>query len=343
MIFKEFKTLLEMLTVLPDDESCRKHFELIRWDDGIPACPACSSKEHYALKSRGVHKGLYKCGQCNRKYTVSVGTMFESSHVGFRKWYIAIYLFQAHKKGISSIQLSKDIGTTQRTAWFMLHRIRHSMTIELEEQLEGTVELDETFVGGKNKNRHNNKKVEQSQGRSFKDKTPVMGMLQEAVTEIIERPNKNDPEKTVKEKIYHKTAIVKCQVIANTKSEQIQPVIRKNVKPNSILVSDEWIAYRGLSDTYDHRIVDHRARQYVNEAGDTSNALEGFWTWLKRSYVGIYHNMSGKHLQAYCEEHSFRYATHRMKDRERFDLTLQLSTKKRITYKALIGKETPAA
>ncbi|MBL7691826.1 MAG: IS1595 family transposase [Flavipsychrobacter sp.] len=333
----DFKSLFDMLHALPDDTACREYLELIYWNN-TPTCPHCQCQAHYILKTKGEFKGMYKCKGCKQRYNVAYGTMFEASHISYRKWLIAIYIVSAHKKGISSHQLSRDLSVTQRTAWFMLHRIRHSMGLEQQEQLEGTVQLDETFCGGKNKNRHWDKKVEHSQGRTFIDKTPVMGMLQQAETEIIERPHKVIPGKIVKEKVYRKTAVVKCKVVPNTQAATLQPIIKQHVAENSIIVSDEWVAYHGLNAAYDHRIIDHRAKQYVDAAGNTTNALEGFWTWIKRSQMGIHHIISRKHLQKYADENAFRYTTCRMKDKQRFDLTLQQANNPRITYKQLTGK-----
>ncbi|MBX2906676.1 MAG: IS1595 family transposase [Taibaiella sp.] len=334
-----FNTFFEMLSALPDDTACRLYLEQILWN-GIPTCPICQCKEHYKLTTKGEFKGQYKCKDCKKRYTVAIGTIFEGSHIPYRKWFIAIFLFQAHKKGISSLQLHRDLGLTQKTCWFMLHRIRKVMGVTDEEaQMDGTVQLDESFVGGKNKNRHHDKKVPHSQGRAFIDKTPVLGMLQQPVKEVIERPHKVIPGKIVKETIYHKTAVVKCKVVPNTQGETLKPIINKHVKDGSIVVSDEWMAYHGLNAKYDHRVIDHRAKQYVDQAGNTTNDLEGFWTWLKRSNMGIYHVMSRKHLQAYANENAFRYNNFRLKDKPRFDLTLQQSNTPRLTYKQLIGKK----
>lgn len=333
----DFKSLYHMLTALPDNTACRQYIELHYWNN-IPTCPHCNCKEHYKLNIKGQFNGLYKCKDCKKRYTVAIGTMFEASPIPYRKWLIAIYIVSAHKKGISSHQLAKDIDVQQRTAWFMLHRIRHSMAMDIAEQMQGRIELDETFVGGKNKNRHWDKKIPHSQGRSFLDKTPIMGMLQESEYEIIERPHKTNPLKTVKEKVIKKQAIVKCHVVTDTSTKSLQPIINKYVKPGSVLISDEWLGYHGLNAKYDHRIVDHTAKQYVNANGDTSNALEGFWTWIKRSQMGIYHVISKKHAQAYADENAFRYTTCRMKDKLRFDLTLQQANKPRLTYKQLTGK-----
>lgn len=198
----KFNSFVQMLDALPDERSCRLFLENVRWDNK-PVCPHCGSvnEHHYRLKTRGEFKGLYKCKDCRERFTVTVGTMFEGSHVPLRKWFIAMYIFSAHKKGISSIQLSKDLGITQKSAWFLLSRLRANFNKPCELCFNGTIEADETFVGGKNRNRHASKKIAGSQGRSAADKVPVIGVAQKQVVEYVLRPHKVIPGRTVKEKI----------------------------------------------------------------------------------------------------------------------------------------------
>jgi hypothetical protein len=213
-----------------------------------------------------------------------------------------------HKRGISSVQLSKDIGVTQKTAWFILQRLRWAFSNENEEaQLSGLIASDETFVGGKNKNRHHDKKVANSQGRAFIDKTPVLGLLQTEVKEYVERPHKVIPGRTVKEKVIIAPAVIRCTVIPDTKAESILPFIYKNVAPGSIIVSDEWWAYNSLGKDYNHQIVDHGRKQYVNDAGYSSNAVENHWTHFKNGIRGTYIQISRKHMQKYVHEFAFRH------------------------------------
>lgn len=336
--FTSFNSLSEMLPILKDEKRSRIYFEYLKWS-GDQRCPFCNSQDYYRLKTRGEFKGMYKCSNCMERYTATCGTVIEGTKIPLSKWLIASYIFSAHKKGISSAQLARDLSITQKSAWYMLHRLRFGITSNAigDQQLEGRIELDETFVGGKNKNRHAAKKVKNSQGRSFKDKTPVMGMLQEQVFEIIERPNKIHPEKVVKEKVIVQQSVVRCKVVPNTQSESLQPIIKEHVHENSVVISDEWMGYAGLNEKYDHRIVDHTKHQYVTSTGDSSNAMEGFWTSLKRSYIGIYHHMSRKHMQSYADEVAFRYNTRAMKNGERLRQAVSLMNG-RITYKRLIKK-----
>ncbi|WP_255486793.1 IS1595 family transposase [Mucilaginibacter sp. SP1R1] len=232
--------------------------------------------------------------------------MMEASKISTIKWFISIYM-ALHKKGISSIQLAKDISVTQKTAWFILHRLRAVFGNEIDVKLEGTIASDETFVGGKNKNRHHDKKVANSQGRAFIDKTPVLGLLQTEVRHYVEREHKIIPGRTVKEKIIDKHAYVKCWTINDTKTASIQPLVRTNVIPGSIVVSDEWFAYKGLNDVYQHEVVDHGRKQYVNDSGYTSNAMECGWKHLKLTIQATHHWVSRKHQDRYVQEFSFRY------------------------------------
>lgn len=180
---ENFNSLLEVYDYFSDEQKCLDYLATQRWDGEI-ICPHCNHNKIYAFQD----KKRFKCAKCRQQFTAKVGTIFEDSKVAMRKWFIAIYLVTSHKNGISSHQLAKDIKVTQKTAWFMLQRIRFGLGANVDtDELEGTIELDETFVGGKNKNRHADKKVENSQGRSFKDKTPVMGMLQEQIVTYVER------------------------------------------------------------------------------------------------------------------------------------------------------------
>ncbi|MBE9583390.1 IS1595 family transposase [Mucilaginibacter sp. JRF] len=239
----EFKTIIDVVTRFPNEKSCHQYLASRRWSDGVMYCPhnGCNGTQAYVFAD-GIR---YKCKCCKRLYTAKTGTFMEASKISTMKWFVALYLV-LHKKGVSSIQLSKDIGTTQKTAWFILQRIRETCSNEAPEQLEGTIATDETFVGGKNKNRHHDKKVKQSQGRSFKDKTPVLGLMQTEQRHYIKREHKVIAGRTVIEKIIDKHARLKCFTVANTKTGTIQPIVRNVVKPGSTIVSDEWSAYTGL-------------------------------------------------------------------------------------------------
>ena len=304
-----FNSFVQMITMLPDDAACRKYLEQILWN-GTPTCPHCGlvDKTAYVLKK----PGQYKCRGCQKRFTVSIGTMFEGSHIGFKKWFIAIYIFSSHKKGISSHQLAKDLDITQKSAWFMLGRIRYAFKVKsFNKPMAGLIQCDETFIGGKNKNRHDDKKVHESQGRSVKDKTPVFGMVQ----------NGNQ---------------VFAQVIPDTKGKTLKPIIKKMVAEGSIVVTDEWKGYNGVSKDFFHVALNHKGKEYVRGAFHT-NGIENFWSHMKRGIYGVYHHASPKHLHRYCDEFSFRYNSRKANEVERFDVSLMKTDNFRLTYKQLIA------
>lgn len=334
MINLEFKSIRELIAAFPDEQTCINHLETLRWNGNVVSPFDENSKVYKCAGNK------YKCKNTGKYFNVRTATLFDNTKIELQTWFVAIFLLTGHKKGISSLQLSRDLNITQKSAWFMAQRIRACFGIapvDNDESMGGEgeqVSIDESFIGGKNKNRHQSKKVEASQGRAFKDKTPVVGLLQNEVSTTIERAHKVIAGKTVKEKVISKHALVKCVVIPDTKGETIKPIIKDLIVAGTTVVTDEWHAYNGLNNEYNHQIVDHRGGQYVNEAGHTTNAIEGFWTTFKRSYIGIYHFMSRKHLQRYANEMSFRYNSRHIKDCTRFNLLLSNLTN-RTTYKNL--------
>jgi transposase-like protein len=333
-----FNSFIQMLDAFQNEDACRLFLEDLRWN-GTPVCPHCGSINdgHYKLNVKGEFKGLYKCKDCRERFTVTIGIMFEGSHVPLRKWFIAIYIFSAHKKGISSIQLGKDLGITQKSAWFVLSRLRANFHAECDLCFKGIVESDETFVGGKNKNRHANKKIEGSQGRSSADKTPVIGVAQRQIVEIVERDHKVIPGKRVKEKIIKQPSLVSCNVVTDTSAETIQPLILSQVKADSKVVTDAYRSYIGLANNFTHVSIKHTDGNYVTIGEDHTNTIEGFWSLLKRGIIGIYHNVSPKHLSKYCDEFTFRYNQRLNSDGQKFTFSV-LNADTRVTYKELIRK-----
>lgn len=322
---KDFKSLFDLMEAFPTEQSCIDHLTLLRWRDGNIESPFNSKSKVYTCKGN-----RYKCKESGKYFNVKTGTFFEDSKIELRKWFIAIYLVSNHKRGISSYQLAEDIGVTQKTAWFMLHRIRAAFGLSIEnddDQLNGTVEADETFVGGKNKNRHKDKKVPKSQGRSFKDKTPVLGLLQRAEVQTVTRKHKFIKGKLVEEKIVIKDSKIKGFVVSDTKRSTLQPIIFKNVELDSRFMSDEWHGYKGLNQYYDHNIVDHAKKEYVNPNDPTihTNTVEGAWSHLKRAIIGIYYQVTKKHLQKYVDGFAFRYNTKLLDSGSRFNLVLSSS------------------
>lgn len=312
---KPFHSLLQMIHTLHTEEDCRLYLEDMRWG-GEPVCPHCGSisKHHYKLTQNGECKGMYKCKDCRERFTVRIGTMFEDSNLPLKKWFYAIFLFLAHKRGISSAQLARDINVTQKTAWFMLHRIRHNIKDD-DITFKDQTQVDETYVGGKTsekyQRRKNHKAGKKNMGRSLAQKTPVMGLLSNG-------------------KVY-------TQVIANASAKVLLGVIDRFVKKGSTIISDGWSGYSTVKDNYTHEVVQHSLGVYVNKKGFHTNSIEGFWSHLKRGIVGVYYLVSPKHLPKYCKEFAFRYNTRDISDGLRFNQFLQQPTE-RLYYGELLMK-----
>lgn len=330
MFNTNIKSVFELTQTFSTEQACIDYWEMVKWNK-IPVSPFDETSKVYKCKNN-----QYRCKNTGKYFNVKTGTMFENSKVSLRKWFMAIWLITSHKKGISSIQLGKDIGVRQATAWFMLQRIRACFGIENNNELEGIVECDETFYGGKNKNRHKDKKVPHSQGRSYKDKVPVMGMLQRGESEIIERPHKVIPNKTVREKVIHKTSKMNAFVVTDTKRKSIQPLIYQYVKKDTKLMTDEWWAYKGLNAHYDHKNIDHSKKEYVSLQDNSvhTNNIEGSWNILKKSVSGMYNHVSKKHLQKYVDEFVYRFNLRKVSDQEKFRYLL-LNSNVRTKYKEL--------
>lgn len=285
--FTQFDSLFSVMEYFTTDQICKQAIAQSRWSDGDVVCPYCGGHHCHLCKDN-----RYLCKHCNHKFNVTVGTIFENTKVSLRKWFIAMYLISSHKKGIASHQLARDIKVTQKTAWFILQKVRtlYGQTVN---ELSGEVECDEAYIGGREKNKHESKRTEGTQGRSTKTKTPVFGM--------IERGGKLVAKK-----------------VKNTQGNTLSPIIRQIVKPGSRIFTDEFIGYKSLYDSeYTHAIVHHNAKEFV--VGDAyTNSIEGFWGQLKRSIFGIYHFVSAKYLQRYVDEAVFRYNTRDDKESVRF-------------------------
>lgn len=299
----KFKSLSDLLRALPDEESCIAYLEWVMWK-GKVVSPYDPQSQVYKCKGHN-----YKCKNTGKYFNARTNTMFYRSSVPLQKWFMAIWLFMTHKKGLSSVQLSKDIGVTQKTAWAMLHRIRKCFGEQNKELvLDGTVEIDETFVGGKNKNRHKDKKVKHCRGRSFKDKVPVFGMLQRGGNVV-------------------------AKVVTNTRAITLRKEIDKTIVKGSTIYSDEW-NYGNLSRKYNHSYISHCYGVYgIGEV--STNTIEGFWSILKRGIIGVYHRVSKKHLQKYVDEFVFRYNQRTLSLQEQFRTAMEC-LHHRITYNDLI-------
>lgn len=310
MFNSRFKSLEDLQKAFPTEQDCIDYLEEMRWHGNIVS-PFDLTSKIYKCKDNN-----YRCKNTGKYFNVKTKLIFHKTNMPLIKWFMAIWLILSHKKGISSIQLGKDIGVTQKTAWFMMHRIRKALGLDNDVgeddsggKLNGTVEIDESFIGGKNKNRHRDKKVKASQGRSFKDKVPVFGMLQ-------------------------RNGRVIAKVVKDTSVKSLSPLIYNHIEFGSNLYTDEWNYGVGADYYYNHRNVNHGAGFYGS--GDlTTNHIEGFWALIKRSIMGIYYHWSKKHMQKYIDECVYRFNTRKLSDKERFELFLQ-NIECRLTYKELI-------
>lgn len=305
---QKFTNLISLFEYFKDEQICRDYLEKIRWDGNLKCAFSDCDSERICKFTNGK---VYKCSKCKRQFSVRVGTIFEDSKIPLKKWFAAIYLITSHKKGISSLQLHRDLGVTQKTAWYLLHRVRTSLGLNVgTEKLSGVCEADETFIGGNEKNKHDHKKTVGTQGRSVKTKIAVAG--------IVERGGE-----------------LRAKVVPNTKGYHLKPFVYNNLEFGSRLCTDEWLGYKGLGHSFKHNVVKHKENQYVN--GDVyTNTLEGFWSLFKRGFVGIYHQMSDKHLQLYIDEFVFRYNTRNFSEADRFDIMLN-NIGTHLTYNQLIN------
>jgi transposase-like protein len=296
----KFNNFVDFGKRFPDEQSCREYLAHARWN-GKPICPHCG----YWEKIYKINDGkLYKCVRCKKQFTVRVGSIFEDSALPLQKWFMAIYILTAHRKGISSCQLARDIEVTQKTAWHMLHRIRYAIrTKSFDRPLEGIVEIDETYVGGQSHG--------QGRGYSQPNKTPVFGMLE-------------------------RNGEVRAKPVLRTNAKTLMPIIRDNISRDATIMSDEYASYRKLKEEFkDHQTVEHYRKQYVRNGNIHTNNIENFWSLMKRGINGVYHWTSKKHLHRYTDEYAYRYNSRKITDIERFHMFF-LYCSGRLTYEDLI-------
>jgi len=314
----QFTSMIQMTSALPNDKACREYLELRRWN-GIPTCPNCGvvDENHYKLNVKGEFKGMYKCRSCKERFTVTVGTVFEGSNIGLHKWFLALYMFSAHKKGISSHQLARDLGVTQKTAWFMLHRLRSVFTDTSDSPLGGegvVVETDTTIVGGKSKTMSNKKR------KAMKGDRSVAMANKTAVSAYIERGG-----------------TIRFDVVDSNENEP--DLVRTHVAKDSVLMTDTANTYIAVGKEYAfHGSVDHSKSEYVKDGVIHTNTIEGAFSHFDRMVFGTYHSISRKHMQAYCNELGFRYNNRKVTDQIRFDMALLKTAGVKLPYRILIAK-----
>jgi transposase-like protein len=308
---REPKSLQEAIVYFSNPDNCIDYLALRCWPDGKVICPTCGSDK---VKFNPARR-LWQCSTHHpkRQFSVKVGTVMEDSAIPLDKWMTATWMVTNCKNGVSSYEIARDVKVTQKSAWFMLHRIRLAMQDDFfGSKLGGEVEVDETFIGGKSRNMHLSKRKQRITGTGGADKTIVFGML--------ERGGR-----------------VRAKVMPNRKMESVQPEIRQHVTAGTALYSDEWVAYRGLETDYAHQIIDH-AVKYVDGRVHT-NSMENFWSLLKRGIAGTYVSVEPFHLFRYLDEQMFRFNNRKnIDDAGRFDLVVSQLVGKRLTFAELTGK-----
>ena len=298
-------TLIEAIRYFSDLDIATDFVAKLRWPNG-PVCPRCEGTEHSYLSTRRV----WKCKGCKKQFSVKVGTVFEDSPLGLDKWLPAVWLIANSKNGISSHELGRALGVTQKSAWFMLHRIRLAMQTGTFEKLSGTVEVDETFIGGRARNMHARVRKQKISGTGGKDKSAVLGMIERGGT-------------------------VRAEVVPNVRRSTLHGRVRESVEPGSAVYTDALRSYSGLDTDYIHEVVDH-AERYVDGQVHT-NFMENFWALLKRGLHGTYISVEPFHLYRYLDERVFTFNLRELDDHGRFRKVLQAATGRRLTYAELTG------
>ena len=305
---REGMSVIDLFKMFPDNASARKWMEELRWPTGERHCPVCGS-----LKTKTVpnEKPMpYHCGDCRKYFSVKTGTVMQSSKIGLQKWVIAMYLMSTSLKGVSSMKLHRDLGVTQKTAWLLAQKIRQGWLEGQDDsdKLEGPVEVDETFIGGKGRNMHKNKRPK---GGGATGKSIVVGAIE-------------------------RDGDIRVEHVEGSDAQTLQVFIEQNVEQGSTVYTDKWKGYAGVSYNYEHEAVNHSIGEYVRGQVHT-NGIESFWATLKRGYKGTYHKMSAKHLSRYITEFAGR---HNVRD---FDTIVQMEmlakgfVGKRLRYKDLIA------
>ena len=288
--FTQFDSLLQVADYFTTNDICKQAIAEARWADGVAVCPYCGGRHCKVGKD-----GRYLCKDCNRKFNVTVGTIFENTKLPLRKWFMAMYLISSNKKGVSSCQIMRDINVTQKTSWFLLHKIRGLYGITDAIALDGEVEMDEMYLGGREINKHESKKTEGTQGRSTKTKTPIFGMIQRGGNVV-------------------------AMKVDDTKGATLMPIVSQFVESGATTYTDEANIYHKLSENgYDHLFVNHGKREFVRANDIHTNGIEGFWGHFKRVIFSTYHMVSKDYLQRYIDEQVYRWNTRKQSESSRFE------------------------
>ena len=292
-MIQNITSLFDLFEAFPTEQHAIDHLRAIRWgeNDERAYCPHCGSTRIMHFKDGKNHK----CHDCRKRFSIKVGTIFHDSKIQLRKWFAAIWMITSHKKGIASTQLAKDIKVTQKTAWFMLHRLRHAAeTKSFQGPMDGDVEVDEMYVGGKAKNMH--LKDRKTKGQN-KNKATVIGTLQ------------RDGE-------------LRAKHLPDTNKQTLQGMVIDNVSQDARLITDSALQYKSLGEQYDHHVINHSRGEYVRDDIHT-NSIEGVWALFKRQVNGTHHWVSKKHLQAYVNEMTWRFNRRDQEEGERVNNLLK--------------------
>ncbi len=308
----EPQTMTEAIRYFSNPDVCREFVAALRWPEGV-VCPKCGTENPYFLETRKVWKCRNK--ECHKQFSVKVGTIFEDSPLGLETWLPAMWILVNAKNGASSHEIGRALGVRQATAWHMAHRIREALRTGSIEKLEGEVEADETYIGGKLSNKTGARRAGRPKGRGTVGKAIVMGLLE-------------------------RKGEVRTKVVPNAKRGTLQAEVRANVAPGSELFTDYLSSYTGLDREYIHETINH-AESYVRGKVHT-NCLENYWSLLKRCVNGTYVSVDPAHLFRYLDEENFRFNNREYTDRLRFLSAIQGIVGKRLTYKQLIGAKVPA-
>lgn len=303
-----FKNLVQLTQYFSSEEKCREYLRFIRWEDGEPVCEFCGHDRCYQFKGGK----LFKCAKCKRRFSITRGTIFHSTKIPLRSWFIAIYLMTSHKKGISSLQLGRDLGVCQKSGWHLGHRIRKMMKSFVAFESSSVVEVDETYFGPKQENLHAWKNALLKRGPGQLNKTPIIGMYDRISRQI------------------------QLGEIPEVVGDTVTSFIFDHLPESSRLITDGHGSYVGMHKHYSHDIIYHSRKEYV--VGDVhTNSIENFWSHFKRGIYGIYHHCSAKHLHRYGDAFAYRYNTMALDEEERFDNALIQGVGRRLKIKDLVA------
>ena len=287
--FSNFKSVISVIKYFNNEDVCKQALVEARWGNDV-VCPHCG--QHHCVRRAD---GRFRCNKCKHNFSCTTGTIFQNTKLPLQKWFIAMYLMSSHKKGVSSLQIMRDCEVCQKTAWFILHKIRGLYAQSDSQALKGVVEMDEMYLGGREINKHQNKHVEGTQGRSTKTKTPIFGMIERGGNVV-------------------------AMKVDDTKGATLMPIVSQFVEEGATTYTDEAAIYCKLgSNGYDHKFVNHSQREYVRACDIHTNGIEGFWAHFKRVIFSTYHSVSKDYLPRYIDEQTYRWNTRKQNATFRFE------------------------